>query len=141
MKHSILIVLLNDFLVSIGSGVVINLPDLFKELEDNEALGLKNWQDRLIISDKAHIVFNFYQQLDQLQEVEKGAQSIGTTKKGIGPAYASKAARTGITIGELVEDYGNFSEKFTTLAVSYKKIFPALEIDLKEELKRYKGLV
>ncbi|OXU29656.1 hypothetical protein TSAR_000825 [Trichomalopsis sarcophagae] len=123
----------------IGSGVVIHLPDLFKEIEENEARGLENWQDRLIISDRAHLVFDFHQQLDQLQELEKGTQSIGTTKKGIGPTYASKIARAGIRVGELVEDYGNFSEKFIALAASCKKIFPALEIDLKEELERYKG--
>ncbi|XP_008205018.1 adenylosuccinate synthetase-like [Nasonia vitripennis] len=123
----------------IGSGVVIHLPDLFKEIEENEARGLKDWQDRLIISDRAHLVFDFHQQLDQLQELEKGTQSIGTTKKGIGPTYASKIARAGIRVGELVEDYDNFSEKFIALAASCKKIFPALEIDLKEELERYKG--
>ncbi|XP_001601167.1 adenylosuccinate synthetase isoform X1 [Nasonia vitripennis] len=123
----------------IGNGVVIHLPGLFEELEENEAQGLKDWQGRLIISDRAHIVFDFHQQVDQLQELEKGTRSLGTTKKGIGPAYASKAARTGIRIGELVGDYDKFSEKFVALVASHQKIFPALKVDVKAELERYRG--
>lgn len=121
--------------------MVIHLPGLFEELEENEAQGLKDWKDRLIISDRAHIVFDFHQQVDSLQEIEKGSRSLGTTKKGIGPAYASKAARTGIRIGDLVGDYDKFSEKFTTLVTSHQKIFPALKVDLQAELERYKGFV
>ncbi|CAB0037439.1 unnamed protein product [Trichogramma brassicae] len=123
----------------IGNGVVIHLPGLFDELAENEAQGLKDWQNRLIISDRAHIVFDFHQQVDQLQELEKGKRSLGTTKKGIGPAYASKAARTGIRIGDLVGDWDTFAEKFTTLVTSHQKIFPALVVDIKAELDRYKG--
>jgi adenylosuccinate synthase len=44
-----------------GNGVVIHLPGLFEELEKNEAKGLLNWKDRLLISDRAHIVFDFHQ--------------------------------------------------------------------------------
>ncbi|XP_014204064.1 adenylosuccinate synthetase [Copidosoma floridanum] len=123
----------------IGNGVVIHLPGLFDELEENEAQGLREWKDRLIISDRAHIVFDFHQQVDQLQEIEKGKGSLGTTKKGIGPAYASKAARTGIRIGDLVGDFDKFSEKFVTLVASHQKIFPSLKVDVENELKRYKG--
>ncbi|XP_011500964.1 PREDICTED: adenylosuccinate synthetase [Ceratosolen solmsi marchali] len=122
----------------IGNGVVIHLPGLFEELEINEAQGLTEWKDRLLISDRAHLVFDFHQQVDQLQELEKGTQSLGTTKKGIGPTYASKAARIGIRIGDLVGDYDKFSEKFTSLVTSHQKVFPALKVDVKAELDRYK---
>ncbi|XP_012247260.1 adenylosuccinate synthetase [Bombus vosnesenskii] len=122
----------------IGNGVVIHLPGLFEELESNEAKGLKNWQERLIISDRAHIVFDFHQQVDGLQELEKGTQSLGTTKKGIGPTYSSKAARNGLRIGDLLGDFDKFSQKFDALITSYQKMFPALQVDVKAELQRYK---
>lgn len=124
-----------------GNGVVIHLPSLFEELEINEAQGLKDWKERLIISDRAHMVFDFHQQVDQLQEIEKGTRSLGTTKKGIGPAYASKAARAGIRIGDLIGDYDKFSEKFTGIVSSHQKVFPSLTVDVKAELARYKGFV
>ncbi|XP_017885737.1 adenylosuccinate synthetase isoform X1 [Ceratina calcarata] len=122
----------------IGNGVVIHLPGLFEELESNEAKGLENWQERLVISDRAHMVFDFHQQVDGLQELEKGAQSIGTTKKGIGPTYSCKAARIGLRIGDLLGDFDVFSLKFRTLVSSYEKMFPALQVDVKAELERYK---
>ncbi|XP_011860323.1 PREDICTED: adenylosuccinate synthetase [Vollenhovia emeryi] len=122
----------------IGNGVVIHLPGLFEELEKNESKGLKDWEDRLVISDRAHIVFDFHQQVDGLQEQEKGTQSLGTTKKGIGPTYSSKAARNGLRIGDLLGDFDKFSQKFNTLVTSYQKMFPALHVDIKAELERYK---
>jgi len=110
-------------------------------LEKNEAKGLKDWKDRLVISDRAHIVFDFHQQVDGLQELEKGTQSLGTTKKGIGPTYSSKAARNGLRIGDLLGNFDQFSQKFNTLVTSYQKMFPALHVDIKAELDRYKEYV
>lgn len=121
-----------------GNGVVVHLPGLFEELAKNETKGLKDWKDKLIISDRAHLVFDLHQQVDGLQELEKGTQSLGTTKKGIGPTYSSKATRNGIRIGDLLGDFDIFSEKFNTLVLSYKKMFPALQVDVKAELERYK---
>lgn len=130
-----------DLFLFTGNGVVIHLPGLFDELEKNESKGLRNWEDRLIISDRAHIVFDFHQQVDGLQELEKGTQSLGTTKKGIGPTYSSKAARNGLRIGDLLDDFDKFSQKFNTLVTSYQKMFPALHVDVKAELERYKEYV
>ncbi|KAE8747136.1 hypothetical protein FOCC_FOCC006134 [Frankliniella occidentalis] len=124
----------------IGNGVVIHLPGLFEEIENNEAKGLTGWNDRLLISDRAHIVFDFHQQVDGLQEQEKGKNSIGTTKKGIGPAYASKVTRNGIRIVDLLGDFSLFSEKFQTLVAYYQRLFPELVVDVPAELKRYKVL-
>ncbi|XP_043273699.1 adenylosuccinate synthetase [Venturia canescens] len=123
----------------LGNGVVIHLPGLFEELEQNEAKGLKDWGERFVISDRAHIVFDFHQQVDGFQELEKGTQSLGTTKKGIGPTYSSKAARNGLRICDLLGDFDKFSEKFNTLVASYQRMFPALHVDVKSELERYKG--
>ncbi|XP_046971417.1 adenylosuccinate synthetase [Vanessa cardui] len=121
----------------IGNGVVIHLPGLFEELKKNELKGMEGWQKRLIISDRAHIVFDFHQQVDGLQEAEKGKNSLGTTKKGIGPTYSSKATRNGIRIGDLLGDYSIFEDKFRTLAANYKRMFPSLELDIETELARY----
>ena len=75
----------------IGNGVVIHLPGLFAEIEKNEGKGLVGWQNRLKISDRAHIVLDVHQEVDGLLEEEKGAASLGTTRKGIGITYADKA--------------------------------------------------
>lgn len=98
----------------LGNGVVIHLPGLFEELAKNESKGLHNWEQRLIVSDRAHLVFDFHQQVDGLQEAEKAntGKSLGTTKKGIGPTYASKANRTGIRVGDLLGDFNLFAEKY-----------------------------
>lgn len=114
------------------------MPGLFAELEENEAKGLKDWENRLVISDRAHLVFDFHQQVDGLQEQEKGNQSLGTTKRGIGPTYSCKAARNGLRVGDLLGDFDKFAEKFKTLVESYQRMFPNLQVDIKNELERYK---
>lgn len=103
--------LIQLFLLNPGNGVVIHIPSLFEELSKNEAKGLQKLEHRLIISDRAHLVFDFHQAVDGMQEAEKGGKSLGTTKKGIGPAYSSKATRNGIRVGELLGDFNVFSEK------------------------------
>lgn len=126
----------------IGNGVVIHLPGLFEELDKNIAKGLKDWESRLIISDRAHLVFDFHQQVDGLMEQEntKTGQGLGTTKKGIGPTYSSKATRNGIRIGDLLGNFDDFSKKFRTLVNVYQRMFPSLNVNVEEELARYKVL-
>ncbi|XP_045866024.1 adenylosuccinate synthetase isozyme 1 isoform X2 [Meles meles] len=99
----------------IGNGVVVHLPGLFEEAEKNEKKGLKDWEKRLVISDRAHLVFDFHQAVDGLQEVQRQAQegkNIGTTRKGIGPAYSSKAARMGLRVCDLLSDFDEFSARY-----------------------------
>lgn len=86
---------------------------MFDEIEKNEKKGLTNWGERLIISDRAHLVFDFHQQVDGLQEQEnnKKGQGLGTTKKGIGPTYSSKAIRNGIRVGDLFGSFPQFQKK------------------------------
>ncbi|KAK6479180.1 adenylosuccinate synthetase isozyme 1 B [Huso huso] len=125
----------------IGNGVVIHLPGLFEEGDKNEKKGLKDWQKRLIISDRAHIVFDFHQKVDGLQEVERQEQdgkNIGTTKKGIGPTYSSKAARTGLRVCDLLADFKDFSSRFKQLAQQHQSMFPSLEVDIDGQLKKLK---
>ncbi|KAJ8932682.1 hypothetical protein NQ318_020331 [Aromia moschata] len=127
----------------IGNGVVIHLPGMFDEIGKNEKKGLTDWGSRLIISDRAHLVFDVHQQVDGLQEQEnnKKGQGLGTTKKGIGPTYSSKATRNGIRIGDLLGDFSQFSKKFIwfqDLVSNYQRMFPMLKVEVDSELKRYK---
>ncbi|XP_018785685.1 PREDICTED: adenylosuccinate synthetase [Bactrocera latifrons] len=122
----------------IGNGVVIHLPSLFEELSKNEAKGLQKLEHRLIISDRAHLVFDFHQLVDGMQEAEKGGKSLGTTKKGIGPAYSSKATRNGIRVGELLGDFNLFTDKFKSIVATHLRLFPSINIDVEAELSRYK---
>lgn len=73
---------------------------------------MTDWKDRLLISDRAHLVFDLHQSVDGLQEAEKGTQSLGTTKKGIGPAYSSKATRNGLRICDLLGDFEQFTNRY-----------------------------
>ncbi|XP_041353279.1 adenylosuccinate synthetase isozyme 1 B-like [Gigantopelta aegis] len=124
----------------IGNGVVIHLPNLFEEVEKNLKHGLPNWEKRLLISDRAHLVFDLHQTVDGLHESKRGKNLIGTTKKGIGPAYASKATRNGLRICDLMGNFDNFSEKFQNLVDHHKRMFPDLDVDVSAELQKYKEL-
>lgn len=112
----------------------MHVPGFFDELQKNIEKGLSGWEDRLLVSDRAHIVFDFHQEMDGLQEEEKGGKSIGTTKKGIGPTYASKATRAGIRFGDLMGDFDAFAEKFRTLVAASQRQYPKLQVDIEKEL-------
>uniref|UniRef100_A0A3B5Q4C1 Adenylosuccinate synthetase n=1 Tax=Xiphophorus maculatus TaxID=8083 RepID=A0A3B5Q4C1_XIPMA len=129
-----------------GNGVVIHLPGLFEEAEKNKGKGngLTDWDKRLIISDRAHIVFDFHQAVDGVQEQqrqEQAGKNLGTTKKGIGPVYSAKAARSGLRICDLLADFTQFSERYKMLAQQYKAMYPTLEIDIEGELDKLKAYV
>ena len=85
----------------IGNGVVINPKSLVKELAYLHEEGVST--DSLRISDRAHVILPYHIELDRLQEESKGDNKIGTTIKGIGPAYMDKAARVGIRIADLLD--------------------------------------
>ncbi|XP_039403135.1 adenylosuccinate synthetase isozyme 2-like isoform X3 [Mauremys reevesii] len=125
-----------------GNGVVIHLPGLFEEAEKNlkKGPGLEGWESRTVISDRAHIVFDFHQAVDGIQEQQQqqDGKNLGTTKKGIGPVYACKASRTGLRICDLLADFHEFSKKFRVLAQQYKAMYPALTINTEAELQQLK---
>ena len=85
----------------LGNGVVINPPALVVELDNLAAAGFD--AANLFISDRAHLVMPYHVLLDQLDERERGAAKIGTTSRGIGPAYVDKVARRGIRVIDLME--------------------------------------
>ena len=85
----------------LGNGVVINPPALVAELDGLAATGFDG--ANLFISDRAHLVMPYHVLLDQLEELERGARKLGTTSRGIGPAYVDKVARRGIRVVDLME--------------------------------------
>ncbi len=84
----------------IGNGVVIDPHALLEEIKEVEALGA-DLQDRLKISNAAHVILPYHQLLDQVKEEHRGDDAIGTTGRGIGPAYVSKVSRVGIRMSDL----------------------------------------
>src|SRR5215210_4457245 len=86
----------------IGNGVVVDPQALFAEIDELAAAGIAIG-DRLIVSDKAHLILPYHKELDLLSEARRGERKIGTTSRGIGPAYEDKIARRGIRVGDLVD--------------------------------------
>lgn len=90
------------------------VPAFFPPLAEFHLAAGLDCDGRLLVSDRAHLVFDFHQIVDGLKEVELGGSSIGTTKKGIGPAYSSKASRSGLRVHHLFDEE-EFAKKFRTL--------------------------
>jgi len=101
----------------IGNGVVIDPVAVATEIDGLRGEKIKVTKDNLLISDCAHLVLPYHRQLDEQRELKKGKNKIGTTKRGIGPAYGDKAARVGLRMGDLMQPE-LFAEK---LAVRVKE--------------------
>jgi adenylosuccinate synthase len=86
----------------IGNGVVVDPISLVDEINGLAKLGIKVDHSNLAISETAHLVLPYHRELDAQREILKGKNKIGTTKRGIGPAYGDKAARTGLRVIDLV---------------------------------------
>lgn len=126
----------------IGNGVVVDPQSLLQEIEN---LKKKNIEidGNLLIDFKAHVVLPYHKTLDEIKEIKRGKDKIGTTKRGIGPAYADKIARTGIRMIDLIDEKSlttklenNLNEKDTI----FKKLY-GLKISNQEKkdiLKKYK---
>lgn len=122
----------------IGNGVVLSIPDLFKEIEELEAAGV-GVSERMLISSGCPIVLPYHVSLDLARENVRGNQKIGTTGRGIGPAYEDKVARRGLRVGDLyneprfkstleeVLDYHNFvlEKYFRTRTISMQETLDA----------------
>lgn len=98
-------ILYEDKICVLGNGMVINPEELVKELNYLSENGIST--HNLKISDRAHLIMPYHIRLDLAEESRKGNRKIGTTGKGIGPAYMDKAARVGIRVGDLL-----FPERF-----------------------------
>lgn len=93
----------------IGNGVVVDPVSLVEEIRGLRKLGIKI-DGNLFLSETAHLVLPYHRELDSQRELFKGKNKIGTTKRGIGPAYGDKAARTGIRVIDLIN-----AERFGTV--------------------------
>ncbi len=91
-----------DALNVIGNGVVVDPDVLLEEIDDLRSRGI-DISHRIIVSERAHLIMPYHVMLDELAEIARGSARIGTTGKGIGPAYADKAARTGVRAADLLD--------------------------------------
>lgn len=124
----------------IGNGVVIDPSVLLMELDSLKKQEIE--MAELLISDRAHVIMPWHIALDTLQEEMRGKEGIGTTKRGIGPAYADKAERSGIRIGDLLDaDY--FREKvYSNLKIKnaiIEKVYEGNPIDPEKVIDEYLG--
>ncbi|MBV9010361.1 MAG: adenylosuccinate synthase [Verrucomicrobia bacterium] len=108
----------------IGNGVVVDPVALVDEIEDLRASGV-TIDCNLLISDAAHLVLPYHAALDEQRELRKGRARIGTTKRGIGPAYGDKAARTGLRVSDLMQP-ALFSKKLAAKMRENNAILRAL---------------
>ena len=102
----------------IGNGVVVDLPTLFKEIDALESRGIST--ARLKVSSLAHLIFPWHQALDAALEAARGDGKIGTTLKGIGPAYVDKVKRAGIRVGEVL-DIKSFEQRVRERAIAARR--------------------
>ena len=86
----------------IGNGVVVDPKALLAEVDELTAAGV-DVGARIVVSDKAHLILPYHRDLDLLSEARRGERKIGTTSRGIGPAYEDKIARRGIRVGDLTD--------------------------------------
>ncbi|CAN6440863.1 unnamed protein product [Victoria cruziana] len=135
-------ILNKDTICVIGNGVVVHVPGLFKEIDELESSGV-SCKGRILVSDRAHLLFDFHQIVDGLREEELAKSFIGTTRRGIGPCYSSKAIRNGIRVCDLMH-MDLFEEKLHILlsdaALRFKE-FKYTPDMLKDEVERYKKFV
>ena len=97
----------------IGAGTVVDPAALLKELATLSEAGIST--DNLFISERAHVVMPYHLQLDGLEEDSRGANEIGTTRRGIGPTYVDKASRVGIRMGDLIHEETLLSRMMSVL--------------------------
>ena len=122
----------------IGNGVVVDPVALLKEIEGLRTLGVRIGRN-LLLSDAAHLVLPYHRALDEHRELRKGVTKIGTTKRGIGPAYGDKAARTGLRVSDLMQPT-LFSKKLEAKMRENNAILRALGAkpnDLREVNRQY----
>jgi len=124
----------------LGNGTVIHLPSLFNELAPLEPAGI-TWEGRLKLSDRATLLFDFHKTVDGMLESMRagaGGKSIGTTKQGIGPAYASKATRNSVRVGHLKHRQA-FHERLRR-SIEDHQLQYKFEYDVQAELDKYDEL-
>jgi adenylosuccinate synthase len=123
-------ILWDDKLNVIGNGVVLDPVGLVAEIQKVEAQGVSITPEKLLISDRAHVVLPFHKELDAAREAALGDQKIGTTKRGIGPTYADKINRCGLRMADLL------NKEFTTEQIA-RRVVDANEVLAKFDLPTF----
>lgn len=124
---------------------MVHVPTFFSELATLEKKGLPNVRERIFVSDRCHIVFDCHVAADGLEEhvLDATGNSIGTTRRGIGPTYAAQASRAGVTVAEMFDE-AVFERRLRNLAAGYAKRFSgglweSTKYNVEEEIERFKG--
>ncbi|KAL2483123.1 Adenylosuccinate synthetase [Forsythia ovata] len=132
-------ILNEDTVCVIGNGVVVHLPGFFEEIDSLESNGV-SCQGRILVSDRAHLLFDFHQEIDGLREAELAKSFIGTTRRGIGPCYSSKVIRNGIRVSDL-RHMDTFPQKLDLLLSDAASRFQGFNYGpdmVRQEVERYK---
>jgi adenylosuccinate synthase len=103
----------------IGNGVVLDAVTLKKECENVAAFGV-DYRKNLFISERAHLILPTHRAIDKASELSKGNEKIGSTLKGIGPAYMDKTGRNGLRVGNLLDK--SFTTEYIKLRLKHQKI-------------------
>merc|ERR1711974_207020 len=128
-------ILHKDNIAFIGNGVVLHLPTFFKECRNLDDQGI-DYSGRIKISNRTHLLFDIHQTVDGMQEDNLSEKAkIGTTRRGIGPCYASKVSRTGVRVGDL-ENKEAFSRKLRTLVETLQRTYK-VDYDVEKEISNY----
>ncbi len=148
-------ILYEDKMCMIGNGVIIDPGVLLEEIEQLKAKQLEVTSERLMISENAHLIMPYHARLDQAKEAAlSDVKKIGTTGRGIGPCYMDKVGRTGIKIGDLLDeqlfkeklhaalDEKNFllTKKYNAAPIEFEEVY-SLAMGHAEQLEKYIGNV
>ncbi|MFO7799390.1 adenylosuccinate synthase [Rhodohalobacter sp.] len=126
----------------IGNGVVIDPTALVEEIKEVEELVDINLKERLFISNSAHVILPYHKVLDQVKEKNRGSDAIGTTGRGIGPAYVSKVSRIGIRMGDLLnqeELEDKIRRNLADINDALKHVYNEPELDADEMIEQLKA--
>lgn len=133
-------ILYDTKLCVIGNGVVIDPKAFFDELSYLEKEGVKVSEDKLIVSDRAHVIMPYHKLIDRLSEQMRGNKDIGTTGKGIGPCYTDKHERTGIRVCDLLNKETLKEKLEINIAAKnriIKEVYGGEELNFDEVYKEY----
>ena len=117
---------------------MVHIPTLLEEITALKKEGI-DIHGRLFISDRAHLIFEYHKIIDGVQEDRKGGKKVGTTLRGIGPAYTDKVSRIGIRLTDLF-NFNEFAEKLRRNAERHMKVY-GFDFDIEKEINYYKGAV
>ena len=129
--------------VIMGNGMVVNPKAFLEEVKYLNDGGIDT--SKIRISDRCHVILPYHLEIDELQEKRKGDKSIGTTKRGIGPAYVDKYSRIGIRMGEFIDEelfLERLKETFPMKVAEYPELKDMFTVEeIFEEYKEYAKII